>query len=81
MRTNRHVEVFPTGIFERVHVYMTLSKVKRFMSLNMKIRRLWRNPFKWQPTPVFLPGESQGWGSLVGCHLWGRIESDTTEVT
>ena len=26
---------------------------------------------KWQPTPVFLPGESQGWGSLVGCHLWG----------
>ena len=36
---------------------------------------------KWQPTPVFLPGESQGWGSLVGCHLWGRTESDTTEVT
>ena len=36
---------------------------------------------KWQPTPVFLPGESQGRGSLVGCHLWGRIESDTTEVT
>ena len=36
---------------------------------------------KGQPTPVFLPGESQGWGSLVGCHLWGRTESDTTEVT
>ena len=34
-----------------------------------------------QPTPVFLPGESQGWGSLVGCRLWGRIESDTTEAT
>ena len=31
--------------------------------------------------PVFLPGESQGWGSLVGCHLWGRTESDTTEAT
>ena len=30
----------------------------------------WRR--KWQPTPVFLPGESQGWGSLVGCHLWDR---------
>ena len=28
----------------------------------------WRR--KWQPTPVFLPGESQGWRSLVGCHLW-----------
>ena len=39
----------------------------------------WRR--KWQPTPVFLPGESQGWGSLVGFHLWGRTESDTTEVT
>ena len=34
-----------------------------------------------QPTPVFLPGESQGWGSLVGCCLWGRTESDTTEAT
>ena len=36
---------------------------------------------KWQPTPVFLPGESQGRGSLVGCRLWGRTESGTTEVT
>ena len=34
-----------------------------------------------QPTPVFLPGESQGLGSLVGCRLWGLTESDTTEVT
>ena len=39
----------------------------------------WRR--KWQPTPVFLPGKSLGWGSLVGCRLWGRTESDTTEVT
>ena len=39
----------------------------------------WRR--KWQPTPVFLPGESQGQRSLVGCHLWGRTESDPTEVT
>ena len=36
----------------------------------------WRR--KWQPTPVFLPGESQGW---VGCRLWGRTELDTTEAT
>ena len=36
---------------------------------------------KWQPTPVFLPGESQGWGSLVGCRLWGCTELDTTEAT
>ena len=39
----------------------------------------WRR--KWQPTPVFLPRESQGRESLVGCRLWGRTESDTTEVT
>ena len=39
----------------------------------------WRR--KRQPTPVSLPGESQGQGSLVGCRLWGRTESDTTEVT
>ena len=39
----------------------------------------WRR--KWQPTPVFMPGESQGWGSLMGCYLWGRTESDMTEVT
>ena len=26
----------------------------------------------WKPTPVFLPGESQGWGSLVGCRSWGE---------
>ena len=31
-------------------------------------------------TPVFLPGESQGLGSLVGCRLWGCTESDTTEA-
>ena len=36
----------------------------------------WRR--KCQATPVFLPGESQGWGSLVDCHLWGRTELDMT---
>ena len=39
----------------------------------------WRR--KWQATPAFLPGESQERWSLVGCCLWGRTESDTTEVT
>ena len=39
----------------------------------------WRR--KWQPTPVFLPGESQGRQSLVGCHLGGCTELDTTEAT
>ena len=39
----------------------------------------WRR--KWQPTPVFLPGESHGRKSLVGCSPWGRTESDMTEAT
>ena len=40
---------------------------------------LWRR--KWQPTPVLLPAEPQGWRSLVGCCLWSHTESDATEVT
>ena len=36
---------------------------------------------KWQPIPLFLPGECQGRGSLVGCRLWDHTESNTTEVT
>ena len=39
----------------------------------------WRR--KWQPTPVILPRECQGQRSLMGCCLWGRTESDTTEET
>ena len=39
----------------------------------------WR--WKWQPIPVFLSGESQGRGSLVGCRLWGRTELDMTKAT
>ena len=53
------------------HDYTTSLSLFTFMH--------WRR--KWQPTPVFLPGESQGRGSLVGFRLWGRTESDTTEVT
>ena len=53
---------------ERLHFHFSLSTFLH-----------WRR--KWQPTPVFLPGESQGRGSLVGCLLWGHTESDTTEVT
>ena len=39
-------------------------------SLSLFTFMYWRR--KWQPTPVFLPGEPQGWWSLVCCHLWGR---------
>ena len=38
----------------------------------------WRRA--WQSTPVFLPGEFRGQGSLVGCSPWNRKESDTTEL-
>ena len=48
-------------------------------SLSLSTFMHWRR--KWQPAPVFLLGESQGQGSLVGCRLWGRRESDTTKAT
>ena len=50
----------------------------RTTSLSLFTLMHWRR--KWQPTPVFLPGESQGWGSLVGCRLWSCTELDTTEA-
>ena len=51
----------------------------RATSLSLFTFMHWRR--KWQPTPVFLPGKSQGRGSLVGCRLWDFTESDTTEAT
>ena len=45
------------------------------ISLSLFTFMHWRR--KWQPTPLFLPGESQGWENLVGCHPWRRTESDT----
>ena len=45
--------------------------------INMTQLSDWRR--KWQPTPVFLPGESHGQRSLVGYSPWGCKESDTTE--
>ena len=47
--------------------------------IRVRIRGVWRR--KQQPTPVFLPGESQGQRSLVGCRPQGHTEPDTTEVT
>ena len=49
----------------------------RTTSLSLFTFMHWRR--QWQPTPMFLPGESQGRGSLVGCSPWGHKESDTTE--
>ena len=44
-------------------------------------REVTRVPAATLEAPVFLPGESQGWGSLMGCRLWGGTESDTTDAT
>ena len=49
------------------------------MALRLYSLMSWKR--KWQPTPVFFPGESHGQRSLVGCCLWGRIELDMTEAT
>ena len=51
----------------------------RTTSLSLFTFMHWRR--KWQPTPVFLPGESQGWQNLVGCCLWGHTELDMTKAT
>ena len=51
----------------------------RVTSLSLFTFMHWRR--KWQPTPVFLPGETQGQGTLVGCRLWGHTELDKTEAT
>ena len=63
------------GTTERLHFQFSFL----FFSLSLFTFMDWRR--KWQPTPVFLPRESQGRGSLVGCCLWGSTESDTTEAT
>ena len=61
----------PMGLLRVGHDWATSLSLFTFMH--------WRR--KWQPTPVFLPGESQGQESLVGWCLWGHTESDTTEAT
>ena len=65
------LELQSMGLLRVGHDWVTSLSLFTFMH--------WRR--KWQPTPVFLPGESQGQRSLVGCRLCGRTESDTTEVT
>jgi len=47
--------------------------------IRSSMMEIWRR--KWQPTPVFLPRESCGQRSLVGCCPWGHTESDTPEAT
>ena len=61
-----------------VATHQTLLNTPPFPNYISKVRLISRT-LQWQPTPVFLPGESHGWRSLVGCSPWGRWGSDMTE--
>ena len=60
---------------------MRLRRVRHDCATSLSLFTFMHWRTKWQPTPVFLPGESQGRGSLEGCRLWGRTGSDPTEAT
>ena len=68
MEESGRLQSYELDTTERLHFHFSLFTFRH-----------WRR--KWQPTPVFLPGESQGQRSLVGGCLWGRTESDMTEAT
>ena len=71
--TNIFLCIYITGeSLQSMYMFYYLDKTNYIM-------HTWRR--KWQPTPVFLPGESQGQRSLVGWGLWGCTESDTTKGT
>ena len=71
MRQNNRFQTSELDLATNKLIYKTV-----FESVCCQLRRR-----QWHPTPEFLPGESQGRGNLVGCRLWGRTESDMTEVT
>ena len=79
-RTHRNpfLYLFPRRMLRQPLMALSLSCVpkEQFYPPRKYLRRR-----KWQPTPVFSPGESQGQQSLVGCRLWNCTESDTTEAT
>ena len=65
---------------------MHLPAKKKKTNENLLSNELWKAVVQnqrrqWHPTPLLLPGKSHGQKSLVGCRLWGRTESDTTDVT
>ena len=74
-----HVLSIINSASTNIGVNVSLSILVWKGSLCRSILLDWRR--QWQPSLVFLPGESHGWGSLVGCHLWDCTESDMTEVT
>ena len=65
-------------LFQTLH-YSTVSSRIAVISISAPLAFNNLQQRQWQPTPVLLPGKSQGRKSLVGCSPWGRKESDTTE--
>ena len=69
-------------IFREMQIKMTmryhLTLIRMAIIKKSTNNKCWRGCVE---KGVLLPGESQGWGSLVGCCLWGHTESDTTEAT
>ena len=66
----------PSGLQSRGSTVQSTEWLHFHFSLSTFMH--WRR--KWQPTPVFLLGESQGWGSLVGCRLWGQVAQSRTRL-
>ena len=71
------VDRVPDELWNEVHDIVQETGIKT-IPMEKKCKKA-----KWLSgeAPVFLPGESQGLGSLVGCRLWGHTELDTTDVT
>ena len=74
-----NISAYTIGVSLEAQMVKNLQQCRKpgFNSWSRKIP--WRRA--WQPTPVFLPGETHGQRSLVGYSPWGHKESDTTEVT
>ena len=62
-----------------VHIYNEILLSHKKDKFESVIVRWWKR--KWQPIPVFLPGEFRGWRSMVDCCPWGCKDLDMTEVT
>ena len=68
-KINLHDEIYQGASVVAQMIKNPLAKGR--IEFNPWVRKIpWRK--EWLPTPVFLPGESQGLGSLVGCRLWDR---------
>ena len=70
-------DISPLGIVLQIFSQFVLFFDFSFEIFCLDLLLFRRRP--WHPTPVLLPGKSHGWRSLVGCSLWSRSESDTTE--